>query len=275
MGGEDSNQTTSRDAEFDGVEVTFVGSADPFLTACPACGHMFFIKEELKLTVTSWGEAGPPPSADAESERLIASVVQDPDRWLEIPDGNRSRTAQTAYACPRCRINAEHYLPIKAYRRVRNLRKVLTALTPEERAVAAEALGRVQAGEASTEEITEELTASGSTTLQQLAELFAGRQIVHLAWLIMFVIAILTYLEQREAGAQDPAPPIVIVQDHGTGDLQSIIDEAIADALAAYPPPAPPSDNEPSTSTTMAPKVPRNAPCPCGSGAKFKKCHGA
>ena len=23
------------------------------------------------------------------------------------------------------------------------------------------------------------------------------------------------------------------------------------------------------------PKVGRNAPCPCGSGAKFKKCHGA
>jgi preprotein translocase subunit SecA len=22
-------------------------------------------------------------------------------------------------------------------------------------------------------------------------------------------------------------------------------------------------------------KVPRNAPCPCGSGKKYKKCHGA
>jgi preprotein translocase subunit SecA len=22
-------------------------------------------------------------------------------------------------------------------------------------------------------------------------------------------------------------------------------------------------------------KVPRNAPCPCGSGRKYKKCHGA
>ncbi|MGB1316217.1 MAG: SEC-C metal-binding domain-containing protein [Chitinophagales bacterium] len=24
----------------------------------------------------------------------------------------------------------------------------------------------------------------------------------------------------------------------------------------------------------VAPKVDRNAPCPCGSGKKFKKCHG-
>jgi uncharacterized protein YecA (UPF0149 family) len=28
-------------------------------------------------------------------------------------------------------------------------------------------------------------------------------------------------------------------------------------------------------SPMRAPKVGRNAPCPCGSGKKFKKCHGA
>ena len=26
---------------------------------------------------------------------------------------------------------------------------------------------------------------------------------------------------------------------------------------------------------SSAGKVPRNAPCPCGSGKKYKKCHGA
>jgi preprotein translocase subunit SecA len=25
---------------------------------------------------------------------------------------------------------------------------------------------------------------------------------------------------------------------------------------------------------TISDKVPRNAPCPCGSGKKYKKCHG-
>jgi preprotein translocase subunit SecA len=38
--------------------------------------------------------------------------------------------------------------------------------------------------------------------------------------------------------------------------------------------------NEPAAATGAAPqavsdKVPRNAPCPCGSGKKYKKCHGA
>ena len=38
--------------------------------------------------------------------------------------------------------------------------------------------------------------------------------------------------------------------------------------------------NEPAAATGTAPqavsdKVPRNAPCPCGSGKKYKKCHGA
>jgi preprotein translocase subunit SecA len=27
--------------------------------------------------------------------------------------------------------------------------------------------------------------------------------------------------------------------------------------------------------TARSDKIPRNAPCPCGSGKKYKKCHGA
>ena len=27
--------------------------------------------------------------------------------------------------------------------------------------------------------------------------------------------------------------------------------------------------------STIDPKTPRNAPCPCGSGKKFKRCHGS
>ncbi|MCA1727122.1 MAG: SEC-C domain-containing protein, partial [Actinobacteria bacterium] len=32
---------------------------------------------------------------------------------------------------------------------------------------------------------------------------------------------------------------------------------------------------QPQTATVASDKVPRNAPCPCGSGRKYKKCHGA
>jgi SEC-C motif-containing protein len=34
-------------------------------------------------------------------------------------------------------------------------------------------------------------------------------------------------------------------------------------------------DVVPETVTRAAPKVGRNDPCPCGSGKKYKKCHGA
>jgi len=30
-----------------------------------------------------------------------------------------------------------------------------------------------------------------------------------------------------------------------------------------------------SANQAVSEKVPRNAPCPCGSGKKYKKCHGA
>jgi len=28
------------------------------------------------------------------------------------------------------------------------------------------------------------------------------------------------------------------------------------------------------TAVAVSDKIPRNAPCPCGSGRKYKKCHG-
>jgi preprotein translocase subunit SecA len=42
----------------------------------------------------------------------------------------------------------------------------------------------------------------------------------------------------------------------------------VRDATAAAPQPQRPA-------ASAAPKIGRNDPCPCGSGKKFKKCHGA
>jgi preprotein translocase subunit SecA len=36
-----------------------------------------------------------------------------------------------------------------------------------------------------------------------------------------------------------------------------------------------PAPNAGASSQARSDKVPRNAPCPCGSGKKYKKCHGA
>ena len=36
-----------------------------------------------------------------------------------------------------------------------------------------------------------------------------------------------------------------------------------------------PAPNAGASAQARSDKVPRNAPCPCGSGKKYKKCHGA
>jgi uncharacterized protein YecA (UPF0149 family) len=38
--------------------------------------------------------------------------------------------------------------------------------------------------------------------------------------------------------------------------------------------PLPPAAAQPQQPVRVAPKVGRNQPCPCGSGKKFKNCHG-
>ena len=58
------------------------------------------------------------------------------------------------------------------------------------------------------------------------------------------------------------------------------VDQALAAAqasLAAAPqlPPSPADDQNAATFIRGERKVGRNEPCPCGSGKKFKQCHGA
>jgi preprotein translocase subunit SecA len=51
---------------------------------------------------------------------------------------------------------------------------------------------------------------------------------------------------------------------------------AAADDAGAPPTAQPAATSQPKTVTKDAfEKTPRNAPCPCGSGKKFKQCHGA
>ncbi|HEV2285735.1 MAG TPA: SEC-C metal-binding domain-containing protein [Steroidobacteraceae bacterium] len=46
-------------------------------------------------------------------------------------------------------------------------------------------------------------------------------------------------------------------------------------ALRAPPPPPPPVPESASPFVRGERKVGRNEPCPCGSGKKYKHCHGA
>ncbi len=66
--------------------------------------------------------------------------------------------------------------------------------------------------------------------------------------------------ELEHAIARHPGEPPTVNADASDDPL------ALAREVASMPPPAP---------VSTGPKIGRNDPCPCGSGKKFKKCHGA
>jgi preprotein translocase subunit SecA len=84
-------------------------------------------------------------------------------------------------------------------------------------------------------------------------------------------------------GGRRPPSPAAAVPTRAT-EPESGADELFAPSAKAPPsvPPPPPMPATLSTSqgpmrsaTGTVPEVGRNDPCPCGSGKKYKKCHGA
>jgi len=58
------------------------------------------------------------------------------------------------------------------------------------------------------------------------------------------------------------------------GEAAGQLPRAAAPPGARQAPPPPPMPMQPQRPVRVAPKVGRNQPCPCGSGKKFKNCHG-
>jgi preprotein translocase subunit SecA len=87
---------------------------------------------------------------------------------------------------------------------------------------------------------------------------------------------------QKEAPTLD-APKVLNLQTSSSDDApaETGFDRARAQAVAEgdlppQPQAAPAQTAKPATVVKDAfEKTPRNAPCPCGSGKKFKNCHGA
>jgi preprotein translocase subunit SecA len=87
---------------------------------------------------------------------------------------------------------------------------------------------------------------------------------------------------QKDAPTLD-APKVLNLQTSSSDDAptETGFDRARAQAVAEgdlppQPQAAPAQTAKPATVVKDAfEKTPRNAPCPCGSGKKFKNCHGA
>jgi len=75
---------------------------------------------------------------------------------------------------------------------------------------------------------------------------------------------------------RNDAPDLAVKNVQETKSESSpALQSAMADAGLA-PAPTPSAPSKPKTVVNDAwSKTPRNAPCPCGSGKKFKMCHGA
>ncbi len=71
------------------------------------------------------------------------------------------------------------------------------------------------------------------------------------------------FVRQDEQQARQQAPQPTRLHDNRAEVEQSGGQRASGAARAA------------TATQAVSDKVPRNAPCPCGSGRKYKKCHGA
>ena len=87
---------------------------------------------------------------------------------------------------------------------------------------------------------------------------------------------------QNQAPAATATAPVQNLQTSSSDDVEvSGFDQAARAAVAEgdLPPGAVPPQATPAKQQTVVKddfeKTPRNAPCPCGSGKKFKQCHGA
>ncbi len=76
---------------------------------------------------------------------------------------------------------------------------------------------------------------------------------------------------------QDEAAEIERRRREAAAKQQMAFEHALAASVAdeAGAPEGEPAPAKPQTQVRGTPKVGRNDPCPCGSGKKFKQCHGA
>ena len=82
-------------------------------------------------------------------------------------------------------------------------------------------------------------------------------------------ILMLAQIEQQQA-APPPQPPTQIVETHLDPDT-GVNEMTPSQKPDPVPPPGPPLHQAEDDWS----KTPRNAPCPCGSGKKYKQCHGS
>ena len=86
---------------------------------------------------------------------------------------------------------------------------------------------------------------------------------------------VIRFLSHVQVQRQDEAVELERQRREAAARQQMAFEHAQASAVAAEAPEAGTESERPQTVKRDAPKVGRNDPCPCGSGKKYKQCHGA
>mgnify|MGYP005852298929 CR=1 FL=1 len=95
----------------------------------------------------------------------------------------------------------------------------------------------------------------------------------HRRWL-MSALQTLTRLQSERAQSNPAQPPSRLARVHALTAKRTQTAPLPATAISA-PAESTPEDPAPAEPASSAqPETPRNAPCPCGSGEKFKRCCG-
>ena len=86
---------------------------------------------------------------------------------------------------------------------------------------------------------------------------------------------VIRFLSHVQVQRQDEAAELERQRREAAARQQMAFEHAQASAVAAEAPEAGTESERPQTVKRDTPKVGRNDPCPCGSGKKYKQCHGA
>jgi preprotein translocase subunit SecA len=164
--------------------------------------------------------------------------------------------------CPNC--GGVGHIPDGIYSATTDTISVVatTAKSAQSLATLLRILQRARDQQATAEELAKSLEQEQATDLKPVAELVRRlpRKLDIKYWLGI-AIAVVALLEGQAT-------------DHKVDVIDAQVEQIYAQVIAQHPT-APPTPMPASTASQRPfPKVGRNAPCPCGSGKKYKRCHG-
>ena len=160
--------------------------------------------------------------------------------------------------CPYCA--GKGHLPDGLYNATADTLRIVATSDTESLARLRRVLEAAQASHASTEEVASAITAE-TPEFGALAEILRKLRGVPIITWIMLLLAVVAVVQAEGA-------------DRRLDAIESKVDRVLQSVQlpAAAPQPNPLATS--ANSADVVPKVGRNEPCPCGSGKKYKRCHG-